>query len=124
HDAAGGHYRFARFAGSRLVGALYLAPGPVAVSRSWVAEQLGADHADRRGRLAIVAGRPGGNHIDRGAVVCSCFGVGANQIAEAVRGGCASVAAIGAALGAGTNCGSCRAEIRTIIDARRLQAAE
>ncbi|CAH2398379.1 nitrate reductase [Mesorhizobium escarrei] len=124
HDAAGGHYRFARFTGSRLTGALYLAPKPVAVSRSWAVEQLSADHADRRGRLAIVAGRPGGNSVDRGAVVCSCFGVGANQIAEAVRGGCVSVEAIGATLHAGTNCGSCRAEIRTIIEARRLHAAE
>ncbi|TIP47885.1 nitrate reductase [Mesorhizobium sp.] len=124
HDVAGGHYRFARFAGSRLTGALYLAPRPVAVSRGWAVEQLSADHADRRGRLAIVAGRPGGNSVDRGAVVCSCFGVGANQIAEAVRGGCVSVEAIGATLHAGTNCGSCRAEIRTIIEARRLHAAE
>ncbi|RWQ67824.1 nitrate reductase [Mesorhizobium sp.] len=124
HDVTGGNYRFARFAGSRLAGALYLAPKPVAVSRSWAVEQLSADHADRRGRLAIVAGRPGGNRADRGAIVCSCFGVGANQIAEAVRGGCSSVEAIGATLNAGTNCGSCRAEIRTIIEARRLQAAE
>ncbi|RWO10286.1 MAG: nitrate reductase [Mesorhizobium sp.] len=124
HDVAGGHYRFARFAGSRLTGALFLAPGPVAVSRGWAVEQLSADHADRRGRLAIVAGRPGGNGVDRGAVVCSCFGIGANQIAEAVRGGCVSVEAIGATLHAGTNCGSCRAEIRTIIEARRLHAAE
>ncbi|TKB45512.1 MAG: nitrate reductase, partial [Mesorhizobium sp.] len=56
HDIAGGHHRFARFAGSRLVGALYLAPTPVAVSRGWAAEQLGADHAGRQARLAIVAG--------------------------------------------------------------------
>ena len=124
HDVAGGHHRFAHFAGSRLVGALYLAPEPVAVSRGWAAEQLNAEHADRRGRLAVVAGRPGGNRVDRGAIVCSCFGVGANQIAEAVRCGCASVEAIGAALHAGTNCGSCRAEIRIIVDAQRLQAAE
>ncbi|MER8385561.1 molybdopterin-dependent oxidoreductase [Mesorhizobium sp. M1428] len=124
HDIAGGHHRFARFAGSRLVGALYLAPTPVAVSRGWAVEQLDADHADRQARLAIVAGRPGGKSVDRGAIVCACFGVGANQIAEAVRGGCTSVAAIGAALHAGTNCGSCRAEIKTIIDGRRLQAAE
>ncbi|MER9557238.1 MULTISPECIES: molybdopterin-dependent oxidoreductase [unclassified Mesorhizobium] len=124
HDIAGGHHRFARFAGNRLVGALYLAPTPVAVSRGWAVEQLGADHANRQARLAIVAGRPGGNSVDRGAIVCACFGVGANQIAEAVRGGCTSVAAIGAVLHAGTNCGSCRAEIKTIIDGRRLQAAE
>jgi assimilatory nitrate reductase catalytic subunit len=124
HDVAGGHYRFACFAGSRLVGALYLAHEPVAVSRGWAAEQLNADHAGRRGRLAIVAGRPVGNRVDRGAIVCSCFGVGANQITEAVQRGCASVESIGAALHAGTNCGSCRAEIRIIIDARRVQAAE
>ncbi|MER8392008.1 molybdopterin-dependent oxidoreductase [Mesorhizobium sp. M1340] len=124
HDIAGRHHRFARFAGNRLVGALYLAPTPVAVSRGWAVEQLGADHADRQARLAIVAGRPGGNSVDRGAIVCACFGVGGNQIAEAVRGGCTSVAAIGAVLHAGTNCGSCRAEIKTIIDGRRLQAAE
>jgi assimilatory nitrate reductase catalytic subunit len=106
------------------VGALYLSPAPVAVSRGWAAEQLNVDHTDRRGRLAVVAGRPGGNHIDRGAIVCSCFNVGANQIAEAVRRGCASVEAIGVALHAGTNCGSCRAEIRTIVEAQGLQAAE
>ena len=70
---------------------------------------------------------PGGRarrSVDRGATVCSCFGVGANQIAARCAGGCASVEAIGAALQAGTNCGSCRAEIRAIIEARRLHAAE
>lgn len=124
HDTANGQHRFARFVGERLAGALYLAREPVAVSRGWAVEQLSTTHADRRMRLAVVAGRPGGNQADRGAIVCSCFGVGANQIAQAVQGGCASVEAIGAALQAGTNCGSCRAEIKGIIDARRLQAAE
>ncbi|MER9163130.1 molybdopterin-dependent oxidoreductase [Mesorhizobium sp. M0715] len=124
HDRDAGQHRIAAFDGDQLSAALFVAPGPVAVSRGWAAEQLSADHVDRRGRLAIVAGRPGGIDVDRGAIVCSCFGVGANQIAEAVRGGCGSVAAIGTALHAGTNCGSCRAEIRVIIDAQSLQAAE
>lgn len=124
HDLDAGQHRIAAFDGDQLSGALFVARRPVAVSRGWAAEQLSADHVDRRGRLAIVAGRPGGIDIDRGAIVCSCFGVGANQIAEAVRRGCDSVAAIGAALHAGTNCGSCRAEIRVIIDAQSLQAAE
>ncbi|MFD2055854.1 molybdopterin-dependent oxidoreductase [Mesorhizobium calcicola] len=124
HDRDAGQHRIAAFDGDHLSGALFVAPGPVAVSRGWAAEQLTADHADRRGRLAIVAGRPGGIEVDRGAIVCSCFGVGANQIAQAVRGGCNSVESIGAALHAGTNCGSCRAEIRVIVDAQILQAAE
>ena len=44
--------------------------------------------------------------------------------AEAARGGCHTVEAIGVALKAGTNCGSCRAEIRGLIEANRLEAAE
>ncbi|MER9296575.1 molybdopterin-dependent oxidoreductase [Mesorhizobium sp. M0621] len=124
HDRDAGQHRIAAFDGDQLSGALFVASGPVAASRGWAAEQLSADHVDRRGRLAIVAGRPGGIDVDRGAIVCSCFGVGTNQIAEAVRQGCGSVAAIGAALHAGTNCGSCRAEIRVIVDAQSLQAAE
>ncbi|TIT70654.1 MAG: (2Fe-2S)-binding protein, partial [Mesorhizobium sp.] len=37
---------------------------------------------------------------------------------------CSTVGAVGEALKAGTNCGSCRAEIRAIIGAGRVQAAE
>jgi assimilatory nitrate reductase catalytic subunit len=71
-----------------------------------------------------MAARPGQGVADRGATVCSCFGIGANQIAAAAANGCATVEAIGKVLQAGTNCGSCRAEIRGIVDAHRLQAAE
>jgi assimilatory nitrate reductase catalytic subunit len=87
-------------------------------------EQLGADLVTQRARSAVVAGRPGRGLAERGATVCSCFGVGANQIAAAAKAGCVTVEAIGEALQAGTNCGSCRAEIRAIINAYRLQAAE
>jgi assimilatory nitrate reductase catalytic subunit len=116
--------RFAHFEGERLVGALFFAPEPVAVSRSWAVEQLGNAFANGRARLAVIAGRPGRDLEDRGATVCSCFGVGSNQIAAAVQAGCCSVAAIGERLQAGTNCGSCQVEIKAIINAHRSQAAE
>jgi assimilatory nitrate reductase catalytic subunit len=61
---------------------------------------------------------------DKGAIVCSCFSVGVNEINAAARGGCRSVDAIGTALNAGTNCGSCRPEIRRILDATQPIAAE
>jgi assimilatory nitrate reductase catalytic subunit len=124
HDLRGGQQRHACFDGDRLAGVLFLAREPVPAPRSWVVEQLALPHSGQRARLAVVAGRPRRGIADRGATVCSCFGVGANQIAQAVAGGCRTVEAIGQALQAGTNCGSCRAEIRGIIDARRLQAAE
>ena len=124
HDRETGHYRFACFDGPRLIGTLFLAPEPVAVSRDWAVSQLAASHPQARTRFAIIAGRPGPGSADKGATVCSCFGVGRNEIASAVSRGCRTVPAIGEALQAGTNCGSCRAEIKTIIDAQNLQAAE
>ncbi len=123
-DRGGQQHRFAAFAGDQLVGALFVAAEPVAVSRNWAVDQLSADFTDPRSRLAVIAGRPGAGTIDRGATVCSCFGIGVNQIAAAVGQGCTTVAGIGETLRAGTNCGSCRAEIKRIIDAHHLQAAE
>jgi len=122
HDAATAHHRFAAFRGEHLIGALFVAPEPVAVSRSWAADQLGKAIA-APDRLRLLAGRAGAAQPDRGALVCSCFDVGAGQIAAAVANGCRTVAAVGEALQAGTNCGSCRSEIARILDAVSLQKA-
>ena len=53
---------------------------------------------------------------DPGAIVCSCFQIGVNQITEAAQAGAASVDAIGNMLKAGTNCGSCRSEIASLLN--------
>lgn len=124
HDVERGHHRFARYDADRLAGALFLSPEPVAVSRDWAVQQLVAIHGDRRSRLAIIASRPGKGAVDKGATVCSCFQVGVNEIVGAIARGCTSVAAVGQALQAGTNCGSCRAEIRAIIEMQSVRAAE
>ncbi|RVC13050.1 nitrate reductase, partial [Mesorhizobium sp. M7A.F.Ca.AU.001.01.1.1] len=44
HDRDVGQHRIAAFDDDQLSGALFVAPGPVAVSRGWAAEQLSADH--------------------------------------------------------------------------------
>lgn len=123
-DPQSGDLRLAFFDRDRLLGALFLAQQPVAVARNWAISQLSVPHADLRKRFAIVAGRPGAGRPDPGATVCSCFGVGVNQIVAAVRGGCRSVEAVGKELNAGTNCGSCRSEIRGIIEGCVVAAAE
>ncbi|MGI2034061.1 molybdopterin-dependent oxidoreductase [Rhizobium panacihumi] len=123
-DGQSGDLRLAFFRDSRLLAALFIARQPVAVARNWAIAQLSADHGDIRRRFSIVAGRPGADQPDLGATVCSCFSVGTNQIIAAVRGGCHSVQAVGAHTNAGTNCGSCRAEIRGIIDGCLAAAAE
>ncbi len=123
-DHQSGDLRLAFFDGGKLLAALFLANEPVAVARNWAIGQLAAEHTDLRKRFAIVAGRPGADQPDPGATVCSCFSVGVNRIIGAVRTGCHSVEAVGKATNAGTNCGSCRAEIRGIIDGCLAAAAE
>jgi assimilatory nitrate reductase catalytic subunit len=56
--------------------------------------------------------------------VCSCFSVGVNRIVSAIRDGCHTVETVSKDTSAGTNCGSCRAEIRGIIDRCLAAAAE
>jgi assimilatory nitrate reductase catalytic subunit len=123
-DRESGDQRLAFFDGERLLAALFVAREPVAVSRSWAVAQLVSPHANSRRRFAIVAGRPGADQPDPGAIVCSCFSIGVNQIAAAAREGCRTVEAIGETLKAGTNCGSCRAEIRGIVHGVHVVAAE
>lgn len=123
-DAASGDHRLLVFQGDRLLAALFVSRGPVAVSRQWAVEQLTLSHSDTSSRFMLTAGRPAPGRPDKGAIVCSCFSVGVNEIACAVRGGCWSVEKVGESLNAGTNCGSCRPEIRRIIDATQVLAAE
>ena len=124
HDVRGGQHRFAIFDGNQLIGALFVAPSPVTVSRTFAADRLEGTASDGRDRLHILAGRAGAAERDRGAIVCVCFEIGLNQIAEAVAtGGCMSVAAVGAALKAGTNCGSCRPDIGRIIHEHAITKA-
>ena len=85
----------------------------------WAAELV--ERLDERiapeARLRLLAGRPGAEARDRGPTVCTCFDVGRNEILEAAADhGCATVAAIGARLKAGTNCSSCREEIAKLLE--------
>jgi assimilatory nitrate reductase catalytic subunit len=121
-DKTSGRRVYVAAENGRLGFALFLSPDPVLVSRQWVVSQLEAETVDA---AALLAGRPGADVPDQGAIVCSCMGVGVNTIVDAVtRSGCTTVEAVGTLTKAGTNCGSCRAEIRGIIDAHRLAAAE
>lgn len=123
-DREGGDVRLAFFNGERLLAAFFLSRRPVAVARNWAVAQLTASHADVRRRFAVIAGRPGTDQPDPGATVCACLSVGINQIIAAISGGASSVEAVGLKTSAGTNCGSCRAEIRGIIDGCLATAAE
>ncbi len=119
-DPARGIARVAVHRNGRLIGALFAGPAPVAVSREHLAGLLGCEAPD------VLAGRPGADQPDPGPVLCSCFSVGVNTILRVIeRDGLMSVEAIGAALAAGTNCGSCKPELAALLSrAAMSEAAE
>jgi assimilatory nitrate reductase catalytic subunit len=119
-DPRRGLYRAAVLQGQRLESCLYVAGDLASVSRDWligVFERPTLSAADRRD---LLAGRPIGAGKDPGAMVCACFAVGRNAITEAIASqGLRDVDAIGVALKAGTNCGSCRPELAAMLRAAR-----
>ena len=103
----------------RLQAALFVAREPAALSRSHVAAALGTDCTG-----AVLAGRAGTGQPDEGALVCACLGLGTNTILRGIASQkLMTVEAIGQALGAGTNCGSCRPELRTLLAAAQTKTA-
>jgi assimilatory nitrate reductase catalytic subunit len=66
-------------------------------------------------RKAVLAGRAPAGSIDLGPMVCACFAVRRATIAEAARAGAQDVETVGERTSAGTNCGSCRPEIKRVI---------
>ena len=108
-----------------LAEALLVGPPGLLPGREWLLSLLASRQPlSALDRHTLLSGRPPVAMPTIGRIVCSCFNVGVNQLASAVAAGCDSVEAIGAALRAGTNCGSCRSEIRTIIHAGGILAAE
>jgi assimilatory nitrate reductase catalytic subunit len=93
-----------------LIGALFVAREPVAVMRDYLTTLPGTEAPQ------VLGGRRPAGQLDPGPVLCSCFGVGVNTIVRAIETqGLMSVDAVGDALQAGTNCGSCRPEIAALL---------
>ncbi len=81
--------------------------------REWLIEQLGGEGAST---IELLAGRPATPQADRGPIICVCFDVGMTTILDSIRADTlTTVEAVGAALNAGTNCGSCRPAIARLL---------
>jgi assimilatory nitrate reductase catalytic subunit len=116
-DPAHGRYRGARLVDGCLAACLFVAPGPELPRSSWLFGLFNEAALDAVTRTCLLAGRPPKGRQDAGETVCACFQVGLNTIVESIReGGLRSVEAIGAALQAGTNCGSCVPEIARVLE--------
>ncbi len=119
-DPARGIHRIALFEGGRRAAALFVSRAPAALMRDFLAT-LPGDPAP-----GLLSARAPSDRPDPGPVICSCFGVGVNTTVAAIETrGLTRVEEVGTALQAGTNCGSCRAELAAILGAHAVsQAAE
>jgi assimilatory nitrate reductase catalytic subunit len=120
-DAATGARREAWVRDGRLVAVLFMTTctptGGRLPPRDWLAELFALPALDAVARSSLLFGRAPGAPVDRGPLVCACLKVGAKAVQAAIVAGAASPDAVGAATGAGTNCGSCRPEIARMIAA-------
>jgi assimilatory nitrate reductase catalytic subunit len=119
-DPARGSRRTPIIRAARLPAFLFLTAHGTLPSRDWLIAQLSAPAV----APTLLAGRAPGTSVDRGPVVCVCFDIGTRTIVDAIRKDeLADVAAVGAALRAGTNCGSCRPAIARLIADHATQEA-
>ena len=117
NDPVSQAHRVAAFDKGRLEMAFYMSPDPVMLSREWLVEQLKSTFGSAVERQRVLAGRSDATLPDKGPIVCSCMTVGTNEILDAIHTGHTTVTSVGEATQAGTNCGSCRAEISGMINA-------
>lgn len=121
-DAGRGVYRLGILRGQRLLASLFIARQRQSLPRD---EAVGAlfevaNWPDRAGILrASAAVGPA-----RGRVVCVCHGITEPAIRAAIAAqGLRDVAAVGRALKAGTNCGSCKGELAVMLREDKMELA-
>jgi len=116
-DPAGGRHRFAGLKDGLPQSALFISRDDDLPGLDWAQAQFALEALDDKARTGLLAGRTRKDQPAPGAIVCSCFNVGINDITRAItEGRVMTVEAVGKALKAGTNCGSCRPEIQAVLD--------
>ncbi len=118
YATAGMHRKAVYAENGSLIAAMFVTKTGQLPKRDWVAAQIGQSVGDP---IELLAARPRGQQIDRGARICVCHDVSELEIETAAVQGASSVAAIGQCTRAGTNCGSCRPEIARMLE--QMQAS-
>ena len=116
-DSRRGLFRAARLIDGKLDAVLFAAPTADESALSWLGALFSQDEIPTPDRIAVLAGMPAGEAAAAcGPMICACHQVGRATIMHAIATqGLTSVDAIGAAVKAGTNCGSCIPELRQIL---------
>jgi assimilatory nitrate reductase catalytic subunit len=116
-DTKRGGMRAAVLKDGKLEAALFISKDNTLPPRDWLIAQLDGSTAST---IELLAGRAAAPSPDRGPIICICFDVGLKTIIGAIANDqLTSIEAVGAALKAGTNCGSCRPEIAKLLEPQK-----
>jgi assimilatory nitrate reductase catalytic subunit len=116
-DCARSVVRIAAYRAGRLDGALIVGPAHAPSGWEILRSLFAFEVVTERERRILLSGCDNDAAIEAGPAICACFNVGLSAISNAIKlGGAVSVADLGRALRAGTNCGSCVPELRGIIE--------
>jgi assimilatory nitrate reductase catalytic subunit len=123
-DEKRGLLRIAAIENGRLVFCLFFGPAGGSVTWDTAKAIFSRAEVNARERSSLLSGRSLEGVADTGPMICACFGVGLVAIKDAIETGKASdVEEIGALLRAGTNCGSCKPELKRIVRDARVPEA-
>ncbi|HMF07349.1 MAG TPA: molybdopterin-dependent oxidoreductase [Methylocella sp.] len=110
-------FRYASLIGGRLEACVFFTAPRAAFPEAEKASRLLGQLLEPKNRLSLLAGLEPGT-APGGKMICACFSVGEAAVCSAIRDKkLTTVAEIGAALGAGTNCGSCVPELKKLLAA-------
>jgi assimilatory nitrate reductase catalytic subunit len=119
-DKQRGQYRGAWLSESSLDACIYIGSGRTPfianADRGWLTSLFSNERLEPLERKALLSGKSPAGVEDCGRTVCACFGVGEKTILKAIKEHNLKTAAdVGKRLKAGTNCGSCVAEIKALF---------
>ena len=115
-DPATGVFRGVLLVEDRMAGCIFISMRPDLPSRAWLSGLFAKKRIGDADRAALLSGTPKSAADDPGPMVCSCFGVGRNTLCKAIAvDKLTNAQDVGRKLRAGTNCGSCLPEIRSLL---------
>jgi len=115
-DVASRQYRGVRLVDNKIESCIFIAPTHQLPARNWLASLFAKDTLSDEERSSLLAGKSLSGQKDHGKIVCACFGVGENTLIDAIMlDKLDSTEFIGDKLKAGTNCGSCIPELKSLI---------
>ncbi|MEM0911676.1 MAG: nitrate reductase [Pseudomonadota bacterium] len=108
---------------NKLVFVAFIDTQPITIPSDWVAQLFTQDTLPPESIRALLHATPDPTYL-LGPLVCVCHQVHENEIVESIKDGLVTVDSLGEKLKCGTNCGSCRSVVSSLIDEHRIKVVE